>query len=145
MSDKTEQASSLSLVKDGNILSAKLASAANPILIERLAVMAQMSDDPEVVRRAVETLHKVSTTFEEKKATVVFTPAQFAIVLDDNIPQLAPPKRETLIVDEVVDIPPPLEIELGPDVDALPPELDLDDAATADLESALLAMPDEET
>lgn len=117
-------------IKDLNLASAKLAAAAKYALIERLAMEGQVAEDPDVLRKIVDTLDKVSVGQEPKQQVQVWAPLQFSIVLDPNAAQEAPARRMVL-VDEVVDVEP--QEEPGEPMPATPPELPAPDEPPAPL------------
>lgn len=135
-------------IKEANLLAAKLASAGGPIVVERLLVMAQTSDDPEVVRRIAETLLKFASQFTEKKDNTVYQPA--IVTFDFG-------SGGATIEFKPSDVPTPAPLEFveeltctaAPDPEFLPVpdeptlELPIPEPVMVDLESRLLQMEDE--
>ena len=131
--------SQLSDIKEANLLAAKLASAGGPIVVERLLVMAQTTDDPEVVRRIAETLLKFASQFTEKKDNTVYQPAVVTFDFGSGGATVefkpAPPIEFVEEATEpLVELPPP---------DEPTAELPVPEDAMEDLERALMQMEDD--
>lgn len=93
-------------IKEGNFQTAALSAAGLPLIVERLMVDAQVTDDPDLRRKLAETLHKMAISQEPKAQVNVYAPLNFQIVLDDAIAQVPPPKRAKQLAMEVEDVEP---------------------------------------
>lgn len=113
MSDVTELAkdysATLNRLQDANRAAALQAAGALLILGEKLATMAQLSDDPEVVRKAYDSFGRkaeVPEKQEAQKQVATAAAAVLQIILDDNVPQVAPKRRPRAVQEDVVDVDP---------------------------------------
>jgi hypothetical protein len=70
-------------------LSASLAAAANPLLIERLAAMSMTTDDPEQVRRTVETFHKLASPQQGKQELSSYQPVNVIFDFSAGVVQVS--------------------------------------------------------
>jgi hypothetical protein len=99
----------LATIKADNLTAARLAAAASPLVLERLVNMAQLSDDPEEVRKISETLLKWSTLHTEKKDNVVYQPAIVTFDFSNGVMEVksqpATPAQIVEMVQEVEDVP----------------------------------------
>lgn len=102
----------LSQIKQDNLHAAALAARAAPELVEQLAIDAVTTDDPDLRRKVLETLHKVGWSAEPKAAQTSFQIANFSIVLDDSAVQVKPTFAPQADVIEMV--PPPVRTVPAP-------------------------------
>lgn len=103
-------------IRDANVAVAQQAVGAALILGERLAIMAQETEDPDVVRKAYDSFTRkaeVPEKIAQAQATQAMATAVFNIILDRSVKQVAPPRARPTLVEEV---PPPLiQAMLPPD------------------------------
>lgn len=112
----------LERVRAGNMQIAEQAVGAALILGEKLAVMAQESRSLDDVRKAYDSFTRKSEVPEKQEATKAIATATAAIlqiVLDDNVPQVAPVKRArpTADVEDAVEVPAPAPRALVSELD----------------------------
>jgi hypothetical protein len=99
----TTPAQQLPKIREYNVGAALLAAQSKYALVEQLAIDAMSTADIDLRRKIVETLDKISVGQEPKQAQQVFMPVSFSIVLDDNVPQVAPPRRARAVLADVED------------------------------------------
>lgn len=91
-----EYRAALARVKVGNMAVVEQAVGAALILGEKLAVMAQETEDPDIVRKAYDSFTRkaeVPEKAEQANKTAEVARAILQIVLDPNVPQEPPLKR----------------------------------------------------
>lgn len=142
MSAPPSSGEKLAQIKEFNAQAAFLAAAAKPQAVEALSLAIATSDDPDFVRKAVETLDKISFSLEPKQTQVVFQKANFSIVLDDNVPQVAPPPREKRSV-PIVDVEDAVEVSAAEPEQLPPPQEVQVHASQLDALADLLSITDE--
>lgn len=103
-------ASLLTQLRDVNAANALIAANAMTPIVERLAIEGAATPDLELARKMLESLQKVAVHPEKQesaKATATAAAAILQIVLDDNIPQVAPAKRKrvTQNVEDAIEVP----------------------------------------
>lgn len=103
-------ASLLAKLRDVNAANALIAANAMTPIVERLAIEGAATPDLELARKMLESLQKVAVHPEKQesaKATATAAAAILQIVLDDNIPQVAPPKRKRIAqdVEDAIEVP----------------------------------------
>jgi hypothetical protein len=110
---------------DANLRNAQLAAGTIALLIEEMGVHALTNQDPSEMAKVVNALQGVATHPEKQaaaKATVSAAGALLQIILDENVPQVAPPKKaKALPVEDAV------EITGAPQAAAVPLEIQQDD------------------
>lgn len=114
--------------RENNALLADLAAAGAIPIAERLVEVAMTTEDYELARKILDTLIRKAEQAEPKQAQLTLAPMNFTLVLDDNVPQEAPPKRNRTLalVEEVV--PDPIEPPALPEPVPVPvsaPPIDL--------------------
>lgn len=98
-----ETADRVSRSREHNARSTELAAEALVVLVPRLVDTAMITDDPEVIRRSVETLGRLASNAEPKQPQVLNAPLTFSIILDPNIPQTPPPRSSRARALDVLD------------------------------------------
>lgn len=119
-------ASLLAQLRDVNAANALIAANAMTPIVERLAIEGAATPDLELARKMLESLQKVAVHPEKQesaKATATAAAAILQIVLDDNIPQVAPPKRKRITqdVEDAIEVPIESLVDPAPVPTAEPP------------------------
>ena len=111
---------------EANLRNARLASETISLLIEEAAQEALLSKDPAEMAKVLNALQPIATHPEKQaaaKATAAAAGALLQIILDDNVPQVAPPKKPKPAVLDVEDA---VEVAPAPRA-AVPAEIQQDD------------------
>jgi hypothetical protein len=92
----------LGQLRDINAANALIAANAMTPIVERLAIEGASTPDVDLARKTLESLQKVAVHPEKQesaKATAGAAMAFLQIILDDAVPQVAPPKRAKALQD----------------------------------------------
>ena len=111
----------LAQLRDINAANALIAANAMTPIVERLAIEGAVTPDLDLARKMLESLQKVAVHPEKQdaaKATASAAAAILQIILDDDVPQVAPPKRASRQLQNVEDA---IEVPIGSVPDSAAP------------------------